>query len=201
MPGFSFPGRPGRELDEPLLDMLLTGGRSLRMPRTSCMRRRECPPPPPVGVSPVARRSTRRRPAWLSIPLNATLAAALVAAAVGPGGAAAHAEAPPGPIQDLAHRTIGASAAHHVPSGRQAGYRLCDGYERAKTHGPARAEFVASQKLARAAGSADTINAHCAVVWRPSLAPASHPSASAKADAKGKAHARGIPRFQPGSQP
>ena len=32
MRGFPFPGRPGRELDEPLLDMLLTGGRSLRMP-------------------------------------------------------------------------------------------------------------------------------------------------------------------------
>ncbi len=225
MSGFSFPGRPGRELDEPLLDMLLTGGRSLRMPRTSCMRRRECPPAcpdpagpgklageaaartvyaraaAPVGVSPVARGSTRRRPAWLSLPLNARLAAALVAAAVGPGGAAAHAEAPPGPIQDLAHRTIGASAAHHVPSGRQAGYRLCDGYERAKIYGPARAEFVAAQKLARAAGGADTINAHCVVVWRPSRAPASHPSASAKAGAKGKAHARGKPRFQPGSRP
>ncbi len=165
MPGFPFPGRPGRELDEPLLDMLLTGGRSLRMPRTSCMRRRECPPAcpdpagpgelageaaarsayaraaAPVGVSPVARRSTRRRPAWLSIPLNARLAAALVAAAVGPGGAAAHAEAPPGPIQDLAHRTIGASAARHLPSGRQAGCRLCDGYERAKTHGPSQGRW------------------------------------------------------------
>jgi hypothetical protein len=88
-----------------------------------------------------------------------------------------------------------------VPSGRQAGYRLCDGYERAKTHGPARAEFVASQKLAGAAGSADTINAHCAVVWRPSLVPASHPLASAKADAMGKAHARRKQRFQPGGQP
>src|SRR6266487_2619857 len=195
MSGFSFPGRPGRELDEPLLDMLLTGGRSLRMPRTSCMRRRECPPacPDPAGPGKLAGEAAART--------VYARAAAPVAAAVGPGGAAAHAEAPPGPIQDLAHRTIGASAAHHVPSGRQAGYRLCDGYERAKIYGPARAEFVAAQKLARAAGGADTINAHCVVVWRPSRAPASHPSASAKAGAKGKAHARGKPRFQPGSRP
>jgi hypothetical protein len=33
-----FPGGPGHELNEPLLDMLLTGSRSLRLPRSSCMR-------------------------------------------------------------------------------------------------------------------------------------------------------------------
>jgi len=31
MPGFPFPGRPGRELDEPLLDMLLSGQPVFRM--------------------------------------------------------------------------------------------------------------------------------------------------------------------------
>ena len=38
MRGFPFPGGPSHERDEPLLAMLLTGSRSLRLPRSSCMR-------------------------------------------------------------------------------------------------------------------------------------------------------------------
>lgn len=41
-----YPGGPGHELDEPLLDMLLTGSRSLRLPRSSCMRITREPGPP-----------------------------------------------------------------------------------------------------------------------------------------------------------
>ncbi|MEP7026824.1 MAG: hypothetical protein ABJB47_24050, partial [Actinomycetota bacterium] len=179
------PGRPGREPDEPLLDMLLNGQplpadapeqlhavagiiaslADLAGPAApgeltgeAAARTAFARTAAQVGVSHVARRSTRRRPAWLSIPLGARLAAALVTAVVGLGGAgAAYAGALPGPIQDLAHHTIGAPAAHHTPVGRPARYRLCGAYEHAKTHGDARAEVVALQKLARAAGGADRI--------------------------------------------
>ena len=134
MPGF-FPGRPGGEHDEPLLDMIL--------------ERRPIPPgaPPeihglarmlaavagpaepgdlagqaaahaaftrlvsPPGASPAALRSARRslseRPARGRLPL----AVALAAAAAGLGStAAAYAGVLPSPIQHFAHVTIGAPA-------------------------------------------------------------------------------------------
>jgi len=134
MPGF-FPGRPGGEHDEPLLDMIL--------------ERRPLPPgaPPEIhglarmlaavagpaepgdlpgeaaalaafaglgsqpGTSPAALRSARRslseRPARGRLPL----AVALAAAAAGLGGmAAAYIGALPSPIQHLAHVAIGAPA-------------------------------------------------------------------------------------------
>ena len=134
MPGF-FPGRPGGEHDEPLLDMIL--------------ERRPIPPgaPPethglarmlaavagpaepgdlagqaaahaafarlasPAGTSPAAPRSDRRplpkRPARGRLPLVAALTA--VAAGLG-STAAAYAGVLPSPIQDFAHAAIGAPA-------------------------------------------------------------------------------------------
>ena len=131
MPGFPFPSQPGCELGEPLLDALLDG-RSLPpdAPEQACVVAEMLaglagPAEPgelageaaarfgyarsvsPVGVSPAARRPARQRP-WLSAPRGG-LAAGLVAAAVGLGGAAAaYAGALPGPIQDFAHQVIGA---------------------------------------------------------------------------------------------
>jgi hypothetical protein len=142
MPGF-FPGRPGGEHDEPLLDMIL--------------ERRPVPPgaPPeihglahmlaavagpaepgeltgeaatlaaftrlgfPVGVSPAAPRSARRSvPEWRARG-RLPLAAALTAVAVGLGGtAAAYAGVLPDPIQHFAHEIIGAPAPHHDLSGQ-----------------------------------------------------------------------------------
>jgi hypothetical protein len=198
MPGFSL---PSRELDEPLLDMLLNGRplpadapeqlhavaglfASLAGPAgpgkltgEAAARSAYARAAAPVGVSPVARRPARRRLPWLPARVNARLAAGLAAAAVCLSSAAgAYAAVLPGPIQDFAHHVIGAPAARHapprVPSGRQAANRLCSTYEHAMTHGPARAKAVASQKLARAAGGAGEIDAYCAAAWRPSLAPA-----------------------------
>jgi hypothetical protein len=141
MPGF-FPGRPGGEHDEPLLDMIL--------------ERRPIPPgaPPeihglahmlagvagpaepgeltgaaatlaaftrlgsPAGISLAAPRSARRSmPEWRARG-RLPLAAALTAVAVGLGGTAvAYAGVLPDPIQHFAHEIIGAPSPHHEFSG------------------------------------------------------------------------------------
>jgi hypothetical protein len=137
MPGF-FPGRPGGERDEPLLDMIL--------------ERRPIPPgaPPeihglarmlaaaagpaepgelagqnaalvaftrlasPVGTSPAAPRSVRRLLPERSARGRLPLAAAVTAVAAGLGStAAAYAGVLPSPIQNFAHVTIGAPAPPH----------------------------------------------------------------------------------------
>jgi hypothetical protein len=141
MPGF-FPGRPGGEYGEPLLDMILE----------------RCPIPPgappevhglahvlaaaagpaepgeltgeavalaaftrigsPAGISPAVPRSARRSgPEWRARG-RLSLAAALTAVAAGLGStAAAYAGVLPGPIQHFAHEYIGAPAPHHDFSG------------------------------------------------------------------------------------
>jgi hypothetical protein len=141
MPGF-FPGRPGGEHDEPLLDMIL--------------ERRPIPPgaPPeihdlahmlaavagpaepgeltgavatlaaftrlgsPAGISPAAPRSARRSmPEWRARG-RLPLAAAVTAVAAGLGGtAAAYAGVLPDPIQHVAYEIIGAPSPHHEFSG------------------------------------------------------------------------------------
>jgi hypothetical protein len=140
MPEQPFPGRPSPEPDEPLLDMLLTGqplppGAPEQLHEVAGMLASLADPAgpgelageaaarsafaraaAPVTVSPLARPSTRRRPAWLSTRVKARLAAALATVAVGLGGAAAaYSGVLPGPIQEFAHRLIGAPAAGHVP--------------------------------------------------------------------------------------
>jgi hypothetical protein len=139
MPGFYHPGRPSRELGEPLLDALLEG-RSLPpdAPVELCavaemLADLAGPAEPgelageaaarlglartahPAGISPAAHRSARRRRSWMSVPGAVQLGGALIAAAVGLGGAAAaYAGALPGPIQDLAHHLIGAPPAQRA---------------------------------------------------------------------------------------
>ena len=134
MPGF-FPGRPGGEYGEPLLDMLL--------------ERRPIPPgaPPevhdlarmlaaaagpaepgelageaatmaafarrasPAGISPAVSRSARRRLSGWSARGRVPLAAAVTAVTAGLGStAAAYAGVLPNPIQQFAHETIAAPA-------------------------------------------------------------------------------------------
>jgi len=132
MPGF-FPGRPGGEHDEPLLDMLLERrpippgappelhdlARMLAaaagpaepgdLVGEDAARAAFTRPPSPAGASPAAPRSARHRlterPARGRLPL----AAALAMAAAGLGSAtAAYVGALPSPIQHLAHVVIGA---------------------------------------------------------------------------------------------
>src|SRR6266700_8034432 len=163
MPGFSRSCSVGPELDEHLLDAILAGQHlvpdapgqahvvaemlaSLVGPaglgelggeeaaRSAFARAASI-----SGISPAARRPARRKPSRRAAPIKGRLAGALVAAAVGLGGtAAAYAGVLPSPIQDFAHHVIGAPASHRAAAAardrRQASYRLCVSYERAKTH-------------------------------------------------------------------
>src|SRR5438874_9417870 len=132
MPGF-FPGRPGGEHDEPLLDMLLERrpippgappelhdlarmldaaagpGEPGDLAGEAAARAAFSRLPSPAGTSPAAPRSARHRlterPARGRLPL----AAALAMAAAGLGSAtAAYVGVLPSPIQHLAHVVIGA---------------------------------------------------------------------------------------------
>ena len=129
MPGF-LPGRPGGEHDEPLLDMLLERrpippGAPPEMHDLACMLAAVAGPAEhgelageatvltafarlasPAGVSPVARRSARRRLSGRPARGRLPVAAVLVAAAAGLGSTAAYAL--PGPIQHFAHAAVGA---------------------------------------------------------------------------------------------
>jgi hypothetical protein len=182
MPGFLPPSRPGRELGEPLLDAILEG-RSLPpdAPEELCvvaemLANLAGPAEPgelageaaarlglarlasPAGVSPVAHRSARRKRSWISVPGGARLGAALIAAAVGLGGAAAaYAGALPGPIQNIAHHMFGAPPARdadlhrplpgpdrsgpstrRAPRPAKAASGKAKGHGKAKTHGKAK---------------------------------------------------------------
>jgi hypothetical protein len=204
MPGFPFSGRVGPELDEHLLDTILTGQQlppdapeqahvvaemlaSLISPAGSgelggeeAARSAFARAASPVGVSPAARRPTRRKPSWLPLPLSARLAAVLVAAAAGLGGTvAAYAGVLPGPIQNLAHHAIGAPAARpasaRAPGRPHGAYQMCTSYERAETHHDLRALAAESRKLARIAGDAGKIDAYCAAFARPGVVPSAGP--------------------------
>ncbi len=110
--------------------------------------------------------SKRRRPRRPPVPLTARLAATLLAAATGLGGAAAaYADALPGPIQELAHRTIDAPAAGHgssrLPAVRPAS-RPCAARKHAGMYGPQRASAAALPTVAGAAGGGAYVVAQCA---------------------------------------
>ena len=142
MPGFS-PGRPGGERDEPLLDMIfdrrpIPPGAPPEMHDLARMLAAVAGPAepgdlageatalaafarlvPPASVSPAASRPARHwlsgRPARARLPL----AAALVTAAAGLGSiTAAYVGVLPGPIQQLAHVTVGAPPPPHDKSHR-----------------------------------------------------------------------------------
>jgi len=140
MPGF-FPGRPGGEHDEPLLDMIFDR-RPIppgAPPEMHDLERRLAalagPVEPgelageaaalaafarlasPASISPSALRPARHRLSRRPARGRLALAAALVAAAAGLGSAAAaYNDVLPGPIQQMAHVTVGAPAPRHVGS-------------------------------------------------------------------------------------
>jgi hypothetical protein len=140
MPGF-FPGRPGGECDEPLLDMIfdrcpIPPGAPPEMRDLARMLAAGAGPAEPgelageaavlaafsrlaspASISPAALRPARRwlsgRPARARLPL----ATALVAAAAGLGSiSAAFVGVLPGPIQQMAHVTVGAPPPHSTKS-------------------------------------------------------------------------------------
>jgi hypothetical protein len=144
MPGFPFPGRPGGEHDEPLLDMIIARralppdasqemhdlARMLaalagpaepgELAREAAVRAAFRRAASPVGVSPAARRPMRhrrpRRPR-ASSRSRARLATALVATVAGLGSVlAAYTDVLPSPIQQVAHVAVAAPAPHHSGS-------------------------------------------------------------------------------------
>jgi hypothetical protein len=127
--------------------------------------------------------------------LSAKLAAAAAAAAVTLGGAAAAAYAGklPGPVQNIAHATMGAPqtpsthpATHRTPQPGpdampgHAAYGLCTAYAHRKTHGSAAQKATAFRKLAAAAGGAAQVKIYCSGVAHPGSppphTPATHPA-------------------------
>jgi hypothetical protein len=144
MPGFPFPGRPGGEHDEPLLDMIIARralppdapqemhdlARMLaalagpaepgELAREAAVRAAFRRAASPVGVSPAARRPMRhRRPrrSRASSRSRARLATALVATVAGLGSVlAAYTDLLPSPIQQVAHVAVAAPAPHRSGS-------------------------------------------------------------------------------------
>jgi hypothetical protein len=138
MPGFPFPGRPGGEHDEPLLDMIIARralppdapepmhdlARMLaalagpaepgELAGEAAVRAAFSRAASPAGISPAARRLGRRRGTRRSrrpARYRARLATALIVAAAGLGSVlAAYTDVLPGPVQQLAHVTVAAPA-------------------------------------------------------------------------------------------
>jgi len=148
MPGFPFPGRPGGEHDEPLLDMIIAR-RALPPDAPQAMHDLERmlaalagPAEPgelageaavraafsraasPAGVSSAARRPVRHRRARRSRErsrFRVRLATVMVAAAAGLGSVlAAYIDVLPSPIQQLAHVAVAAPAPHDSSSSQPA---------------------------------------------------------------------------------
>jgi hypothetical protein len=146
-----------------------------------------------LGV-PSPTRRPRRRPTLLSPLLSARAAAAAAVAALGIGGfaTAAFAGALPAPVQQFAHHTIGAPAAHDAaarthdspsPVGPGAtghpAYGLCTAWAHAKNNGTTKQKAVAFRNLAKAAGGAGNVAAYCGTVPHPGAShthPAGKPS-------------------------
>ncbi len=169
--------------------------------------------------------SARRRPARRRLWRPAVLLAAATAGALGLSGvaAAAYSGALPDTLQDAAHHTIGAPAAHpHAkPSGTPVGpdatgpaaHGLCTAFDKERTHGKVAERSTAYRNLVTAAGGADKIAAYCATVPTPgpSVAPSATPTPrphgkptslpNGKVPGAGKptAHPSGAPTPNPGT--
>ena len=138
-------------------------------------------------------RARRRRPRSRSslVSAKAAAAAAITVVALGAATVAAVDGDLPEPLQQFAHRTIGAPAARHgaptagdgQPTGAQpagtgtpfrqnapgsAAFRLCKAYEYASVRGTAAQKAAAFRKLAKAAGGAGKIAAFCGAGPHPS---------------------------------
>ena len=144
MPGFPFPGRPGGEHDEPLLDMIIA---RRALPPDAPQEMHDLarmlaalagPGEPaelapgelageaaalaafvrlasPAGISPAARRPVRRhRRSRRPASSRAGLAAAMVAAAATLGVLAAYAGVLPAPVQQFAHDAVAAPPPHRA---------------------------------------------------------------------------------------
>ena len=148
MPGFPFPfpGRPGRDPDEPLLDLILDG-RPLpadapaglvaladglaglggpagpgAVPGEAAAMAAFCRSAAGAGVvpagrmDPAARMPARRPPPRRRAARPARLAGGLLVVLAGLGSAAAYADVLPGPVQAFAHQVIGAPAPRLSPA-------------------------------------------------------------------------------------
>lgn len=148
MPGFPFPGRPGGEHDEPLLDMIIARralppdapsamhdlarmlaavagpAEPAELTREAAVRAAFRRTVSPVGVSPAARRPVRHRRARRSrerLRSRVRLATVMVVAAAGLGSVlAAYIDVLPSPIQQLAHVAVAAPAPHDSGSSQSA---------------------------------------------------------------------------------
>jgi hypothetical protein len=135
MPGSPFPGRPGGEPDEPLLDMIIARhvlppdapqpmhdlvsmlaalagpAESGELAGEAAVRAAFSRAASPAGISAAARRPGRRRRTRRPARSRARLATALVVAVAGLGSVfAAYIDVLPSPIQQLAHVTVAAPA-------------------------------------------------------------------------------------------
>jgi hypothetical protein len=184
-----------------------------------------------LGVpSPTRRR--RRRPTLLSPLLSSRAAAAAAVAALGIGGfaTAAFTGSLPDPVQQFAHHTFAAPAAHAsqptsahprataTPAGPDAtgpaAFGLCTAWAHAKEHGTAKQKAVAFRNLAQAAGGASNVASYCGTVPHPGAShshpagkPSSHPTSQGNGNGNGKpsthptpAHPTGKPGSHPTSQ-
>jgi hypothetical protein len=166
-------------------------------------------------------RSRRRRPTLITSLLSAKAAAVAAIAAVGVGTAtaAAFAGALPGPVQNFAHQTIGAPAAHQDkgsaarPSGSatpvgpnassDAAFGLCTAYKHATEHGTAAQKAIAFRNLVKAAGGAGNVAAFCAAVPHPGTSPSPHPTGPPSTHPTGppSTHPTGPPSPHPSGPP
>ena len=151
MPGFPFPGRPGGEHDEPLLDMIIArrvlppdAPRAVHdlermlaalagpaepgeLASEAAVRAAFRQATSPAGVSSAARRPGHRRAGQVRrvrgpARSRARLATVLVAAVAGLGSVlAAYTDLLPSPIQQLAHVTVAAPAPHSQSGGAGVG--------------------------------------------------------------------------------
>jgi len=201
MPKTPVPDRAGAELDEQLLDAILSGqrlpadapeqarvvaemlaslagpadpGELAAEPAVRSAFARVVPPATRPGLADItqpgrdraaeAPAPRRRQSFWPPARLSARLAAVMTVLAIMLGGAvAAYAGVLPGPIQNLAHRTIGAPPARIRPPGQS----LCVAYARAEDRHHAQALNGAYERLAQAAGGASHVITFCIAVGEP----------------------------------
>jgi hypothetical protein len=155
----------------------------------------------------------RRRPVLTSVLSAKAAAVAIAALTLGGAAAAAYAGALPASVQQFAHDTVGAPAAHHRPSATprrahgapakgpnaagHAAYGLCTAYRHALAHGSAAQKAVAFRNLVKAAGGASKVAQYCAGIPHPGPSPSrhhhAHPTPTPNPSGHGHHHAHPTP--------
>jgi hypothetical protein len=199
MPGFPFPRRRVSDLDEPVIDALLTGQplpsdapgqahtvaamlASLASPASAgplagetAARSAFRHTASGAGISRASRPVRRGR--GVRARLRLVTAAVAVSAVLG-SVAAAWADVLPSPVQELAHQVFGAPAASrsgtHARATKQPASVLCSAYRHARLHGSPQAIAAAHVRLAKAAGGASKIDRYCARILPPGHGQAGH---------------------------